>query len=95
MITEITIKGKKYFKDSYDGDFEDLILENLDEDDIQDYSERNLDMVHEDEIDYNSIDDFTEEELLDQLKHSGYIFIKAESLTEEMRIKETIEAIKL
>ena len=59
-----------------------MILENLDEDDVQSYSERYLDMVHEDEIKHTSISDYCEDSLLEELKGSGCIFIKSESLTE-------------
>jgi hypothetical protein len=59
-----------------------MISENIDEDDVQSYSERYFYMVHEDEIKHTSISDYCEDSLLEELKGSGCIFIKSESLTE-------------
>ncbi|MCG7502402.1 hypothetical protein MHM83_11010 [Tenacibaculum sp. Mcav3-52] len=94
MINEIKLNGKIHTRENYEGCFNTFILQNICDWDIEDYAESYLNMVDEDDVETKDISSFHESELLEELKESGYICIKAESLTEEMRIKETIEAIK-
>ncbi|MEQ3501099.1 hypothetical protein ABMY20_15195 [Tenacibaculum sp. SSH1-16] len=94
MINEIKLNGKIHTRENYKGCFNTFILQNICDWDVEDYAQSYLNMVDEDHVKHKKISDFREDELLDELKENGYICIKAESLTEEIRIKETIEAIK-
>lgn len=94
MIESVKIDGENIERISYEGDFDEFLLENIHESDIQDYVEFNLDMIKEDDIELTCITDFSEDELLEALKERGWISVKAESIVEEDRIKEAIEAIK-
>lgn len=49
------------------------LLENLDDDDIEDYARYKLDMIHEDAFESN-LDDFTDSKLVDELEYRGYNF---------------------
>ena len=94
MITEFKTKGNNYQRESYKGDFDEFILENIHNSDIENYAEDRLDMVPEDDQETSSISDYTERELLDELKESGYVLFKPKSIIEEAKIKEMIKIIQ-
>lgn len=57
-------------------DFEKEILEEIDEDVIRDYAEWNLDLVSEDDIDEKAINDFTDEEILEEINDRKLFGVK-------------------
>lgn len=61
---------KIVFDDESEEDFDDVDLLNyVDDSDIQDYAEWHLDMKSEDDIEESSIDDFSDDEVFDELLH--------------------------
>lgn len=51
------------------------LLDEIDGEDIGDYAENNLDMKHEDDFE-SSLDDFTDDDLVEKLQDWGYNFSK-------------------
>lgn len=61
---------KIIFDDESEEDFDDVnLLDYVDDADIQDYAEWHLDMKSEDDIEESSIDDFSDDEVFDELLH--------------------------
>jgi len=60
---------KEYFWQKQFNDFEDEILGNIQEHNIKHYAEWNLEIKTEDDIEEKEIEDFTDDELLEELRH--------------------------
>ncbi|PKH51411.1 hypothetical protein CXF68_12285 [Tenacibaculum sp. Bg11-29] len=91
MIESVKVEGVVYERIPYEGDFDEFLLENIHSSDIEEYAEYHLDMIKEDKMKPTCVTDYSEDDLLGALKESGWILIKPESLTEEIRIKELID----
>lgn len=50
------------------GKFERIILENLDQSVVEDYAEDNFDLVNEDNVENKTIDDFDDEEIMEEVR---------------------------
>jgi hypothetical protein len=79
----ITLEGKQIFanQDELEEGYVEIIIEvkdildEIDNEDIEDYARDYLDMNHEDDFESN-LDDFDEDELADKLEDWGYNFSK-------------------
>ncbi|SED09715.1 hypothetical protein SAMN04489761_4263 [Tenacibaculum sp. MAR_2009_124] len=90
MITKIEIDNKLIDRNEYEGDFDELILDNIDESDIENYAEFNLNMTSEDHFERDELTDYSDKDMIKELEESGYIVVYPESIVEEMRIKELL-----
>jgi hypothetical protein len=99
MITAITIEGKELKRVDYDGDFDEFILQNTENNDIEMYAKYALDMHHEDDCDEcdcpaPSISSFTDGDLMEEFKERGFITTKPSSIIEAQIIEQLIKSIK-
>ena len=84
---------REYDQESYEGDWESLLLKNIDSWDIEQYAEFNLGMVDEDDIitPRCSIERFDTEEIEDEMKTRGFVLFAAQSITEMSMLEEMKE----
>ena len=85
---------KEYDRETYKFDFEDLLLENIEDNNIEYYAENSLNMVEEDNCKCD-IDDFKEHEIISYLEEEGYEVLKCNSIVDKMRLDKLKEAFQL
>lgn len=88
------IKEKEYLRDEYRGDFEGFILQELADWDIQDYAEKQLDMIKEKNCPKTYVDDFDTEDLIEELKDRGFDVIECKTLTDAFKLEKVKELMQ-
>jgi len=79
----------------YKGNFENYILSNISESDIQNYAEDNLDMIKEDDIEETNLSNFRDQNLIAELKDRGYEIIKCATISDSLRLQKVKELMEL
>lgn len=49
--------------------FEEDILDDLDQDTVQEYAESKFDLINEDDVEEKNIEDFSDEEIMEEVRH--------------------------
>ncbi|SDS13494.1 hypothetical protein SAMN04487764_1530 [Gillisia sp. Hel1_33_143] len=87
---------KEYDRKTYDFDFDNLLLENIDNSEIEDYAGDELSMVDANDAECNcSISDHQEYEIISYLEEQGYEVIKCQTIVDKMRLDKIKEALEL
>jgi len=83
-------------RDEYSGDFEDLILENINRSDLESYAENELGMIDEDDCDcHSSIHDHADYELISYLEDQGYKVVKCQTINDESKFEQLKQIMEL
>jgi len=95
MITEIKLKsGKTVKREGYNRDFDDLILRNLSEHDIEYYAETELNMKEDGDCGcVCDIEDFSDNEIEDEAKYRGHILFICSSIADSIRVESLKESL--
>jgi len=83
-----------YDRETYKFDFDDLLLDEIPDYNIENYDESSLNMVDEDHCKCD-IDIFQEHEIISYLEEEGYKVLKCNSIIDKMRFNEIKEAFQL
>ena len=85
---------KSFDRFTYDGDFDQLILEHIKNFEIERYAELYLNMIDEDECPEEcncSVSDYSTFDLLEECKSRGQVLIPCETLTDTIRAEKLVE----
>ena len=86
---------KTVTRKDYDGDFERLILRQIDDGDVKDYAKDNCDLIDEDDLIETGLGDFDEDEIIDYLEEAGHKVIKCQTITDSMRFQKLKEIMEM
>lgn len=96
-LREYEKKITEYHRDSYSGDFNELILENTPRSAIKDYAEENYNMIDADDADEHcdcrpsrAPEDFDDEELIETLEERGHKVIECQTIADSLRVSEIL-----
>jgi len=85
---------KMYDRETYKFDFDDLLLDEIPDYNIESYAESSLNMIDKDDCKCD-IDDFKEHEIISYLEEEGYEVLKCNSIVDKMRLDKLKEAFQL
>ena len=95
-MSEVKEEEREYTRETYEADFDYLILENLPRYDVREYAEDELDMIDEDDCDCETrIEDLDTDSLIHELKDRGYEVIKCQTLSDSMRLEKVKELMEI
>ncbi len=82
-------------RENYKGDFDQYILKEIDNSEIEHYAEYNRGMIEEDECDCrSSLEDFSDEDLIANAEDRGLMFFKCHSIIDKMKLDKLKEIIE-
>lgn len=84
-------REKTYDRDEYRGDFDEFILQEMDDGDIRAYAEEEFEMIRKKDCPTTYVDDFDTEELIDELKDRGFDVIECPTLSDSMKLEKLKE----
>ena len=91
------LKYKWITRDEYAGDFDVLILENMNSGDIKDYAKDELNMKEYGDCDCRipALDDFPTEDLVFELESQGYKVIACQTIADDMKLQKLKEIMEI
>ena len=84
-------REKEYTRDEHRGDFDDFILEEMDDSDIRAYAQDELELIRKKDCPTTYVDDFDTQELIDELKERGFDVIECPTLSDSMKLEKLKE----
>lgn len=96
MITKIFIGDKELHREEYQGDFDKLILGNIDEKSIENFSADNLGMINIQKYRCGcDASDFDTEDLIEEVKERGHQVIECQTLADTFKLDKLKEQMQI
>jgi len=89
------LREKEYSRDEHKGDFDEFILEELDDSDIKDYVREEFELIRESDCPKTYVYDFGTEELIEELKGRGYDIIECQTISDTFKLQKVKELMEL
>ena len=85
---------KMYDRETYKFDFDDLLLDEIPDYNVENYAENRLNMINEDNCECD-IYNFRELEIISCLEDKGYGVVKCKSIVDHLRFDKIKEALNI
>jgi N-dimethylarginine dimethylaminohydrolase len=89
------LREKEYSRDEHKGDFDEFILEELDDSDIKDYAREEFGLIRSSDCPKSYVDDYPTEELIEELKGRGYDIIECQTISDTFKLQKVKELMEL
>lgn len=96
------LKYKTITRDEYGGDFDELILDNMNNSEIRDYAEDELDMIPKtnagnycDCRPSRDPEDFNDEDLIQEIEERGHKVIYCQTLADSMKLEKLKQIMEI
>jgi hypothetical protein len=89
------LREKEYSRDEHIGDFDEFILEELDDSDIKDYAREEFGLIRSSDCPKSYVDDYPTEELIEELKSRGFDIIECQTLSDTFKLQKVKELMEL
>jgi hypothetical protein len=89
------LREKEFSRDEHKGDFDEFILEELDDSDIKDYAREEFGLIRSSDCPKSYVDDYPTEELIEELKSRGFDIIECQTLSDTFKLQKVKELMEL
>jgi len=89
------LREKEFSRDEHKGDFDEFILEELDDSDIKDYAREEFGLIRSSDCPKTYIDDFGTEDLIEELKGRGYDVVTCRTISDTFKLDQLKKSMEI